>query len=50
MGNSEGKPSVKSVDKEFLAQNTAVSMDEIVKYDNFLLEHPDGQITPKDFR
>ena len=50
MGNSRGKPSLSDSDKEYLNQNTAVTMDEIVRYENFLLNHPNGQITPEDFR
>ena len=50
MGNSKGKPSLSDTDKQYLNQNTAVTMDEIVRYENFLHNHPDGQITPEDFR
>ena len=50
MGNTKGKQSLSDTDKEYLNQHTAVTMDNIVRYENFLLEHPDGQITPQHFR
>ena len=37
-------------DKEYIGEHTSVTKDEVMKYENFLQEHPDGQITPQDFR
>ena len=50
MGNSETKPPLSGSDKTFLSEHTAASKEEITKHENFLLEHPDGQITPQEFR
>lgn len=50
MGNSGGKPVLTEENKEYLHEHTAVTMDDIESYENFLLQHPDGQITPQDFR
>ena len=50
MGNSETKPTFSGSDKTFLSEHTAASKGGITKHENFLIEHPDGQITPQEFR
>ena len=50
MGSSSGKPALSDSDKKYLGQHTSVTQEDVTKYDNFLQEHPDGQITPADFR
>ena len=50
MGGSSNKPALTDSDKEYIGEHTSVTKDEVMKYENFLQEHPDGQITPQDFR
>ena len=50
MGSSSGKPALTDSDKQYLGKHTCVTENEVLKYENFLQEHPDGQITPQDFR
>ena len=50
MGNSGGKQGLTTAEKQYLGTHTSVSMDEVMRYENFLQQHPDGQITKLDFR
>ena len=50
MGNSGEKQSLTAFDRDYLGQHTSVTMDEVVRYENFLHEHPNGQITKQEFR
>lgn len=51
MGCINGKPVLTDEDLDFIAQNTAVTRDEVDKqYEHFLSRHPDGKITKRDFR
>ena len=50
MGNLGGKQALTTSDRDYISQHTSVSMDDVVRYENFLQEHPSGQITKQDFR
>jgi Ca2+-binding EF-hand superfamily protein len=51
MGCVNGKPVLTADDLEFIANNTAISRDEVDRqYENFLTQHPDGKITKREFR
>ena len=46
MGCTNGKEILSEEDKNYIAQNTAISRDEIdVHHVNFLQKHPDGRIS-----
>ncbi len=51
MGCVNGKPALTEEDLDFIANHTAVSREEVDRqYEHFLVKHPDGKITKKEFR
>lgn len=50
MGNNHGKKVLTDVDMEFLAEHTSITKNDLAMYENFLLNHPDGTISRKEFR
>jgi len=50
MGCVGGKEILTEEDKDYIAQNTAATREEIdQQHENFLQKHPDGKISKKDF-
>merc|ERR1712117_986606 len=50
MGCVGGKEILSEEDKDYIAQNTAATREEIdQQHENFLQKHPDGKISKKDF-
>ena len=50
MGNSNGKKVLTEDDKAFIGEHTSVTPKDVAMYENFLLKHPDGNISRKEFR
>ena len=50
MGNNNDKTVVADIDKDFLRRKTSITENDLGMYDNFLIQHPDGEIARKEFR
>ena len=50
MGNNNDKTVVADIDKDFLRRKTSITENDLGMYDNFLSQHPDGEIARKEFR
>ena len=50
MGNNNDKTIVADIDKDFLRRKTSITENDLGMYDNFLIQHPDGEIARKEFR
>lgn len=51
MGSKNGKPVIREEDIEALAKSSGMEKEEVKKaFDNFIAEHPNGKMKPKDFR
>ena len=55
MGSNNGKEldkrqAMTDVDMDFLREHTSITKNDLAMYDNFMANHPDGNIARKDFR
>ena len=51
MGSSNGKPVLRPEDVSQLAKSSGMEEAQVKQaFDNFINEHPDGKMRPKDFR
>merc|ERR1712178_317941 len=51
MGSKNGKPFIRDEDIEALSKSSGMEKEEVKKaFDNFIAEHPNGKMKPKDFK
>ena len=51
MGSKNGKPVIRDEDIEALSKSSGMEKEEVKKaFDNFIAEHPNGKMKPKDFK
>ena len=50
MGNGNDKSVLTEEDMAFIGEHTSVTKQDMAMYENFLLKHPDGYISRKEFR
>ena len=50
MGNNNGKPVLRDEDIVILCRTSGLSQEQVRNgFENFIKEHPDGKMKPKDF-